>query len=223
MAKKATRKAPKKSQPSYKSKRQSSPLRPGTTEPQSSSTALSPRAKHDAGNGSPFTFLQRFGEEMNRLFEDYGFGRAGLAPTLEIGLDKLRAMAAPRWSPQVEIFERENKVVIRADLPGVTKDNVEVDIANDAVVIRGERKSEREENESGYYRSERSYGSFYRRIPLPQGSSAGKATTNFRNGVLKIELSATTGVERKRRQLKIKGETASEEQPRSKAKAASQR
>jgi len=192
------------------------------TEPDGSGTCFSHPEKHGAGTATPFTFMRRFSEEMDRLFEDFGLGRGLLAPTFESGLDKLTAMAASKWSPQVEVFEQDNQLVIRADLPGMTKDNVNIDIANDAVVIRGERKSEREENESGYYRSERSYGSFYRRIPLPEGVSAENATADFRNGVLEIKIPAAQRVEQKRRQLEIRGETASEEQPRSRAKAAGQ-
>jgi hypothetical protein len=66
--------------------------------------------------------------------------------------------------------ERDNELIIRADLPGMTKDDIKVDIADNAIAIRGERKSEREEDEEGYYRSERTYGSFYRGIPLPRGA-----------------------------------------------------
>jgi HSP20 family protein len=105
----------------------------------------------------------------------------------------------------------------------MTKDDVKVEIADNAVVIRGERKSEREENEKGYYRSERSYGSFYRRIPLPRGVNAEEANADFRNGVLEITMAATHPAELKRQRIEIKGETEREQQPRARAKAAGQR
>jgi len=173
--------------------------------------------------GSPFAFMRRFSEEMDRLFEDFGFGQGRLAPVFERGLDQLGALAGTAWAPQVEVLERDNELMIRADLPGMTKDDVKVDIADNAVVIRGERKSEREENEKGYYRSERSYGSFYRRIPLPSGVKAEEANADFRNGVLEITMPATQATEEKRREIEIKGESEREEQPRARAKAAGQK
>jgi HSP20 family protein len=172
---------------------------------------------------SPFAFMRRFSEEMDRLFEDFGFGRGWVAPEFEHGLDQLGALAGASWAPQVEVLQRDNELMIRADLPGMTKDDVKVDIANNAVVIRGERKSQREENEKGYYRSERSYGSFYRRIPLPSGVNADEANADFRNGVLEITMPATHTAEEKQRQIEIKGETGREEQPRARAKAAGQK
>jgi HSP20 family protein len=164
-------------------------------------------ARLEIGTATPFTFMRRFGEEMDRLFGDFGFGALGNAA----------------WAPQVEVFERNNQLIVRADLPGMTKDNVNVDITDDALVIRGERNSEREEDEEGYYRSERSYGSFYRRIPLPEGVNAQEAKADFRNGVLEITMPAQQAAQQKRRQLEIRGEFEAEAQPRAKAKAAGQR
>jgi HSP20 family protein len=169
---------------------------------------------------SPFTFMRRFTEEMDRLFEDFGFGRGWLAPPIESGLDRLGALANASWSPQVEVFERGNQLVVRTDLPGLTKDDIKVDLTDDAIVIHGERKSEREEDEQGYYRSERSYGSFYRQIPLPRGVNADNATAEFRNGVLEISMPAAKGAERKSRQIEIAGEGGAEK---AKARAAGQR
>jgi HSP20 family protein len=184
---------------------------------------ISRREEYSPGAATPFAFMRRFGEEMDRLFGDFGFGSGGLAPTFATGLNQLGALASAAWAPHVEVFERDNQLIVRADLPGMTKDDVNVEIVDDALVIRGERKSEREENEEGYYRSERSYGSFYRRIPLPVGAKLEDATADFRNGVLEIKLPASQGVEQKRRPLEIRSETEDEEQPRTRAKAAGQR
>jgi HSP20 family protein len=171
---------------------------------------------------SPFTFMRRFSEEMDRLFEDFGFGRGWLAPTFESGLDRLGAFAHAGWSPQVEVFQRGNQLVVRTDLPGLTKDDIKVDITNEALVIRGERKSEREEDEEGYYRSERSYGTFYREIPLPRGVNAEDATADFRNGVLEISMAAPESAERKSRGLEIEGDEMPKRSA-GKAKAAGQK
>jgi HSP20 family protein len=216
----AKKKAAKKSSPSNGTKRQSSPGREKANQPEGTATSLSRSEPNEIGNSSPLTFMRRFSEEMDRLFGEYGFGRGWLAPSLEGGLDRLTALGNSKFSPQVEVLERDNTLVIRADLPGMTKDNVNIEIANEAVVIRGERKSEREEDAGGYYRSERSYGSFYRRIPLPEGVSIDKAAADFRNGVLEISIPAGQQVAEKRRQLEIRGE--SEALPRSKARAAGQ-
>jgi len=220
MANAKSKKASKKSSQSNGTKRQSKPARQKPNQPEGAGTSLSRPEPNDLANASPFTFMRRFSEEMDRLFGEYGFGRGWLAPAFEGGLDRLTALGSSKFSPQVEVFERDNNLVIRADLPGMTKDNVNIEIANEAVVIRGERQSEREEDAKGYYRSERSYGSFYRRIPLPEGVSTDKATADFRNGVLEISIPAGERVEEKRRQLEISSE--SEEQPRSRAKAAGQ-
>ena len=171
--------------------------------------------------GSPFAFMRRFSEEMDRLFEDFGFGGSLFAPSFGRGLSRFGELGQSMWSPQVEVFEREGQLVVRADLPGMTKDDINVDITDDALVIRGERKSEREENEEGYYRTERSYGSFYRQIPLPEGVNAENANATFRNGVLEITMQAPERAERSGgRRLEIREGTEGEEQPRARAKTA---
>ena len=179
------------------------------------------RSERALSTGSPFAFMRRFSEEMDRLFEDFGFGRGWLAPGFERGLDRLESLAEGAWAPQVEVIERDNRLIVRADLPGMTKDDVKVDLDDNSLVIRGERKTEHEEDEEGYYRSERSYGSFYRRIPLPSGVKAEEASADFRNGVLEITMPAAKRTDAGRRQLEITGET--EEQPRAKARAAGQK
>ena len=170
--------------------------------------------------GTPFTFMRRFSEEMDRLFEDFGLGHGWLAPGFERGLDQLESLRTGTWAPQVEVMERSNKLIVRADLPGMTKDDIEVELDDDSLVIRGERKTEREEDEEGYYRSERSYGSFYRRIPLPAGVRTEDASADFRDGVLEITMPVPKRTDQRRRQLQI-GER--EEQPRTRAKGAGQR
>jgi len=142
--------------------------------------------------GGPFSMLRRFNEDMERLFESFGFGR-NLFPA-DVGQENWPGIggetASSLWSPRVEVFERDGKLVISADLPGVKKEDVNVQIDRDAVTIQGERKQEKTTNERGYYRSERSYGSFYRTIPLPEGTDAQTASATFRDGVLQVEIKA---------------------------------
>jgi HSP20 family protein len=167
---------------------------------------------------SPFSLMRRFSEEMDRVFGDFGF-TGGFAPGRE--LSRLADLQTSAWLPEVEVFERNGKLTIRADLPGLSKDDINVQITGEAVEIRGERTQQKEENEEGYYRSERSYGSFYRRIPLPSGVSANEANATFRNGVLEITMPAP---ERQRepqsRRIEIGEGSQAEQPPRAKTKAA---
>ena len=82
--------------------------------------------------------------------------------------------------------EHDGKMVVRADLPGIDKHDVKVEVSDNAWVIEGERKREREEEREGIRRSERMYGSFYRAIPLPDGINPDQARAHFKNGVLEV-------------------------------------
>jgi HSP20 family protein len=142
----------------------------------------------------PFSMMRRFADEMDRMFEGFGF------PTWE------RRFGRPEsFSPRVDFFEDNGKLTLRADLPGMSKDDVKVEITDDSVVIDGERKYEHEEHEEGVYRSERSYGRFHREIPLPEGVKTENATANFKNGILEITVDAPQRA-KNRRQIEIQGE-----------------
>ena len=134
-------------------------------------------------SGSPFTALQRFADDVDRMFADFGLGRRWASPSW-------RETATGMWAPEVEVFQKNNELTIKADLPGLRKDEVSVELTDDAVTILGERKREHEEEREGVYRSERSYGSFYRVIPLPEGAITEQANANFRDGVLEITMPA---------------------------------
>jgi HSP20 family protein len=184
------------------------------------SQAMQPRRGNEMQRpSSPFGFMRRFNEEMDRLFQDFGFGRGFPESSLGREMGMFGGGGPSMWSPQVEVFEREGELCVRADLPGMTKDDIEVDLADNALVIRGDRRSEREEEEEGYYHTERSYGSFYRTIPLPEGIDAENAEATFRNGVLEITMPAPERAGRRRLEVR-EGE---EERPRSQTKAAGQR
>jgi HSP20 family protein len=169
-------------------------------------------------SSSPFAFMRRFSEDMDRLFDDFGFGGSWLGPSIrpEFVPASLGEFRQSLWSPQIETFEREGQLVIRADLPGLKKDDVNVEITDDAITISGERRDENEEEREGYYRSERSYGSFCRSIPLPNGVKAEDANATFNNGVLEITMQAPELKSRGRR-LEIKEGATTDEQARSKA------
>jgi len=155
-------------------------------------TAMTPRREErnltnrgDWGDwgASPFRAFQRMADEMDRMFEDFGLGRRWASPLRrEAGTDA--------WAPAIDVFQKNNEVTIRADLPGLKREDVTVDIDDDAVTIQGERKHEHEEEREGYYRTERSYGSFCRVIPLPPGSITEQAKANFKDGVLEVTMPA---------------------------------
>jgi HSP20 family protein len=128
---------------------------------------------------NPFRLMHRFSDDMERLFENFGFRPRFLEPlTTTNGL----------WAPDVEILERPDQLVVRADLPGLTKDDVKVNVTDDMLTFEGERKEEKETKREGYYRSERTYGAFYRSIPLPEGVKTEKVEATFKNGVLEVTL-----------------------------------
>jgi HSP20 family protein len=161
---------------------------------------------------TPGSLVRRFVDEVDRLAADFGVGR-GLVSSLERGLHNGTWGA---WSPQVEMFERDGELVLRADLPGLSKDDVKVELAENAVTITGERRDEREEKREGFYSSERSYGSFYRQLPLPQGVNTEDARASFRDGVLEVTMPAPKAEAKTARKLEITDET----QPKARAKAA---
>jgi HSP20 family protein len=146
---------------------------------------------------SPFAMMRRFAEEMDQHFDQLWSGRR------EPGM----ATGGGLFSPPVEVFERDGQFTVCADLPGLTKDDVHVEVTDNALLITGERRSEHEEQQGGMHRSERSYGTFRRQIPLPEGVNADQATATFKDGVLKVTMPAPQRQERGRR-IDIQSESA---------------
>jgi HSP20 family protein len=160
-------------------------------------------AEYASGYGSgPFSIMRRISDEMDRLFENLGMGRSLMSggESGQWGEQGYGGRNMPSmWSPHVEVSERDGKLLIQADLPGMKREDINVQIEQDAIVIQGERKAHQTSDQGGYYRSERSYGSFYRAIPLPEGTNADSAQASFRDGVLEVELDAPRAQQRGRR------------------------
>lgn len=125
-------------------------------------------------NMNPFTLMRRFTEDMDRAFGTV----PGTGETIV-------------WSPTVEVKEANGKFLVSADLPGLKKDDIKVQVTENALILEGERKQEKEEKREGYYHSERSYGHFYRSIPLPEGATLDKAVAEFTNGILEVSIPVT--------------------------------
>jgi HSP20 family protein len=154
---------------------------------------------------NPFSLLRRMTEEMDRAFQDVGLER-------EVSNDA-------GWSPAIEVSQREGKLNINAELPGLEPKDVKVEVENDALVIQGERRSEYEEkNEKtgGVQRTERQYGFFYRSIPLPEGANVEQAQAKFHNGVLEVTIPVPEQ-QSNRRSIPIQGESAASKPPQSQA------
>jgi HSP20 family protein len=147
---------------------------------------LAPKTPETA---NPFQMMRRFTRDMESLFDDFrgfnfpNFFKTDFAP-FRMEFDEVQ------WMPQIEVFHNNDQFIVRADLPGLTKDDVQLEVTDEFLTISGERKEEKEEKQEGFYRSERTYGSFYREIPLPEGAKTENAAATFNNGVLEITIPA---------------------------------
>jgi len=184
--------------------------KPKTTDGQGQKNEMAPPATTmlQKAHVTPFTFMGKFAEEMDRIFEDFGLEAGWFMPRLLTRGQQLigrKAEAAQaQWTPRVEVFEREGQFVVRADLPGMTRDDVKVKIARDHITLEGERKEGKKDEREGYYYGETRYGAFYRVVPLPEGVDTTKATAEFARGVLEIVMPRPIPPEAQVRRLEIR-------------------
>jgi HSP20 family protein len=127
---------------------------------------------------SPIALFRRMIDDIESLFGEPFTG----------GLLRSVTAAAPMWAPRVDVLEEGNELVVRADLPGIERGTVTLEISDDGLVIAGEGEEEREEKDRDFYRRERMYGSFRRVIPLPEGIDPKTAKAEMNNGVLEVRL-----------------------------------
>jgi HSP20 family protein len=129
----------------------------------------------------PFALMRGMTTELDRMFENV------MAPSFRLPLFR-RARAEEEWYPQIEVFEKDHRLVTRIDLPGMKKEDVKVEVTDGQLAISGERKRESEEKGEHFYRSEREYGSFYRSVPLPEGAKVDDVKATFSDGVLEVSV-----------------------------------
>ncbi len=130
-------------------------------------------------------------ERMNRLFEDSFVRSRSLEEEMALGA----------WTPAVDIYEEEGRIVLRADLPGVGPDQLDIKVENNTLTIAGERRFEKDLKKENYHRVERQYGAFHRSFSLPGTVNAEKIQAEHRDGVLEIVLPKRE--ESKPKQIKI--------------------
>jgi HSP20 family protein len=145
---------------------------------------------------NPFALMRRLSDEMERTFPEFRVHR----PFATLPVEKVE------WSPIVELVEKPEKLLVRVELPGLTKENVKLEITEELLTLRGERTFEKEEKKEHFIRTERAYGTFFRTIPLPEGVKPELAKAVFRNGILEIEIPLAVKKAVTPRKLEIEGE-----------------
>jgi HSP20 family protein len=155
--------------------------------------------------GGPFEFMARMSEEMDRWFDrvtrDFGFPRPSWPSRGGFGTSS--AARGALWAPRIEALQKGDRYIVRAELPGLKRDDVDVELTDEALSIRGERREEHDEEREGYYRSEREYGRFQRTIPLPPGVITESAQATFRDGVLEVSMQAAPSEANRGRKIDI--------------------
>jgi HSP20 family protein len=158
--------------------------------------AIVPRRRNEERSltrrgGDPFSYLRN---QINRVFDDF-WGESRSEPRGEIG-------AAGFW-PQVDVTETDKEIKVCAEIPGVDPKDIDVSVQDGTLTIKGEKKYEREENEKGQYRMERSYGAFERTITLPAEVDESKPKADFKKGVLKLTFPKRAGAESRRKKIPV--------------------
>lgn len=118
---------------------------------------------------NPFALMRQFTEDMDRVF--------GQVPN-----------GGGFWRPAIEVKQERDKLIVTAELPGIKKEDVKVNIADGTLTLEGERKEEKEEKREGYVHSERSYGKFLRSVALPEGAKTDQAAAQFKDGMLEVSI-----------------------------------
>jgi HSP20 family protein len=141
----------------------------------------------------PARELSTLQSEMNRLFQAFFDGDGE---------------TARQWAPAMDLMDAGDHLVLKADLPGLSEDDVRIEVRDDVLTVSGERKSEHEQKRNGYYRVERAFGGFSRSLTLPEGVDADRIEASFDKGVLEVRIPKPE--ERKPRRIAIGKDSAVE-------------
>ncbi len=173
---------------------------------------LTRQERQQGGSITPFRPLAeiaRWERDFDRMLEN--FFRGGFPMAFE-----------GRWSDRlgmrelaVDLYEDKDDIIVKAEMPGLSKDDIDVNITDHLLILKGEKKKEEETNERDYYRSERVYGSFMRSIPLPVETDPQKAKASFKNGVLEVRLPKSEEAKKKEIKVNVEGEPGESGQRRS--------
>jgi len=143
-------------------------------------------------NWNPFNEIEEIQSTLDKYFNDFGFPRTGKKKT-EMDL----------WKPVMDIAEKKDGYTVKTEMPGIPKDKINIDVTNDVLTIKGEKKKETEEKDSKYYRSERTYGLFQRQLVLPKNVVAEKIKAKYKNGVLELFIPKAKEEKEKVKQITI--------------------
>ena len=139
--------------------------------------------------------------EANRVFDDM-FGSLMRRPG-----SQQRAHQLTEWAPAIDVVTKDSDLVIRAELPGVKQEDVDITLENNVLTVSGERKAEQEEERGGYHVRERRYGSFSRSLALPEGLDESKIHARYDNGVLEVTVEGAAAVQEPKR-IQIEGSSS---------------
>jgi HSP20 family protein len=137
----------------------------------------------------PFAEMARWERDMERMLGNF------------LTEDRWPAKSLGMQEPKLDLYEEKDQIAVKAELPGLTKDDIQLSIADNVLTIKGEKKKEEEDKGKDYYRSERIYGSFMRALPLPAEIDPDKVQATFKNGVLEIRLPKSEAA--KKREIKV--------------------
>jgi HSP20 family protein len=146
-----------------------------------------------SGWTSPFALMRSLVQDMDRFVDDVWFNRP-LVPLIEQDLDQGfgqgfgQGLGQGLWQPEIELRMQEGNVLVTADLPGMNREDVNLEVRDGNLIIEGERQQSSEQEQQGFYSSERRYGAFMRVIPLPEGADPAQAKARFENGVLEVRV-----------------------------------
>jgi HSP20 family protein len=138
----------------------------------------------------PFRDVLSLQNRMNSLFQEFGRGQSETA-----------GLTTAAFVPPVDIYEDEHKIVLKLEVPGLTEKDLDIQLENQVLTVKGERKFEKEEKEENFHRIERRYGSFYRSFTIPNTVDSESVKAGYDAGVLKIELAKRA--EAKPKQIKV--------------------